>query len=145
MRSNSDSQLAIYEENQRSQWDWLGNSALEVSTDNSSATPRDAFLRQNSDESSDTVFEKLKSEVFALSRQAKMFEVELQTLHKQKRWQDLFREIACWKEERDALKGNLKYSLEQISSKRKVSFFLGYSLDPVRMGWVGSSEDWRVN
>ncbi|XP_057764421.1 uncharacterized protein LOC130985449 [Salvia miltiorrhiza] len=110
LRPNSDAQPAVYEEHQRSQWDWLGNSALEVSTDDSSGTPRDTFLRQNSDESSDIVIEKLKSEVVALSRQAEMSELELQTLRKQivkesKRGQDLFRELACLKEERDALKG----------------------------------------
>ncbi|XP_042067349.1 uncharacterized protein LOC121810663 [Salvia splendens] len=90
--------------------DWSGNSALEVSTDDSSGTPRDTFLRHNSDESSGIVIEKLKSEVAALSRQAEISELELQTLRKQivkesKRGQDLFREHACLKEERDALKG----------------------------------------
>lgn len=93
---------AIFEEHQRSHW--------ESSTDDSSSTPREAFLRQDSVESSDIVIEKLKSEVAALSRQAEMSELELQTLRKQivkesKRGQDLFRELACLKEERDSLKG----------------------------------------
>lgn len=98
------------EEQHRSQWEWLGNSCNEASTDDSSSTPRDAFLRQHLDESSDIVIEKLKSEVAALSRQSEMSELELQTLRKQivkesKRGQDLFRELACVKEERDVLKG----------------------------------------
>ncbi|KAH6818226.1 hypothetical protein C2S51_001829 [Perilla frutescens var. frutescens] len=110
LRSNSDAQPAVYEEHQRSQWDWLGNSAHEVSTDDSSGTPREAFLTQNLDESSDVVIEKLKSELAVSSRQAEMSELELQTLRKQivkesKRGQDLFKELACLKEERDALKG----------------------------------------
>lgn len=126
LRPNSDAQPAVCEEHQRSQWDWLGNSALEVSTDDSSGTPRDTFLRQNSDESSDIVIEKLKSEVAALSRQAEMSELELQTLRKQivkesKRGQDLFRELACLKEERDALRGEcdiLKASKRRIDEAR---------------------------
>lgn len=101
------------EEQQRSQWDWLGNSCNEVSTDDSSSTPRDAFLGQCLDESSDIVIEKLKSEVAALSRQSEMSELELQTLRKQivkesKKGQDLFREVVCLKEERDVLKGQLE-------------------------------------
>ncbi|KAL8543723.1 hypothetical protein ACS0TY_004329 [Phlomoides rotata] len=98
------------EEQHRSQWEWLGNSCHEASTDDSLSTPRDAFLRQHLDESSDIVIEKLKSEVAALSRQSEMSELELQTLRKQivkesKRGQDLFRELVCLKEERDVLKG----------------------------------------
>ncbi|KAG6428674.1 hypothetical protein SASPL_112927 [Salvia splendens] len=128
-RPNSDALPAVYEEHQRSQWDWLGSSALEVSTDGSSDTPRDTFLRQNSDESSDIVIEKLKSEVAALSRQAEMSELELQTLRKQivkesKRGQDLFRELACVREERDALKGEcgmLKASKSRDEGKNRTN------------------------
>ncbi|XP_047947015.1 myosin-11-like [Salvia hispanica] len=128
-RLNSDALPAVYEEHQRSQWDWLGSSALEVSTDDSSDTPRDTFLRQNSDESSDIVIEKLKSEVAALSRQAEMSELELQTLRKQivkesKRGQDLFRELACVREERDALKGEcgiLKASKSRDEGKNRTN------------------------
>ncbi|KAL3652655.1 hypothetical protein CASFOL_002336 [Castilleja foliolosa] len=82
---------------------WLRNLALEAaSTDDSLSTSRD-------DEPSDAV-EKLKSEVASLSRQAEMSELELQTLRKQivkesKRGHDLFKELVCLKEERDALKG----------------------------------------
>ncbi|KAL0393520.1 UNVERIFIED_CONTAM: hypothetical protein Slati_4318200 [Sesamum latifolium] len=107
---NSDAQTAVYEEHQRSHWGWLGNPALEASTDDSSSTPRETFLQQHLEEASDIVIEKLKSEVAALSRQAEISELELQTLRKQivkesKRGQDLYRELICLKEERDALKG----------------------------------------
>ncbi|XP_047944748.1 myosin-11-like [Salvia hispanica] len=126
LRPNSDTQPSVHEERERSQLDWSGNSALEVSTDDSSGTPRDTFLRQNSDESSGIVVEKLKSEVAALSRQAEISELELQALRKQivkesKRGQDLFRELACLKEERDALKGEcdmLKASRIRIDEAR---------------------------
>ncbi|KAL0408260.1 UNVERIFIED_CONTAM: hypothetical protein Sradi_1760400 [Sesamum radiatum] len=99
----------MFEEHRRS-WEWLANSALEASTDDSSSTPREAFLRQQSEEAPDIVIEKLKSDLAALSRQAELSELELQTLRKQivkesKRGQDLGREIVCLKEERDAFKG----------------------------------------
>ncbi|KAK4400766.1 hypothetical protein Sango_1182700 [Sesamum angolense] len=99
----------MLEEHRRS-WEWLANSALEASTDDSLSTPREAFLRQHSEEAPDIVIEKLKSDLAALSRQAELSELELQTLRKQivkesKRGQDLGREIVCLKEERDALKG----------------------------------------
>ncbi|KAL0329772.1 UNVERIFIED_CONTAM: hypothetical protein Sradi_4963900 [Sesamum radiatum] len=107
---NSDAQTAVYEEHQRSHWGWLGNPAPEASTDDSSSTPRETFLQQHLEEASDIVIEKLKSEVAALSRQAEISELELQTLRKQivkesKRGQDLYRELVCLKEERDSLKG----------------------------------------
>ncbi|KAL0448013.1 UNVERIFIED_CONTAM: hypothetical protein Slati_1929200 [Sesamum latifolium] len=99
----------MLEEHRRS-WEWLANSALEASTDDSSSTPREAFLMQQSEDAPDIVIEKLKSDLAALSRQAELSELELQTLRKQivkesKRGQDLGREIVCLKEERDALKG----------------------------------------
>ncbi|KAI3453695.1 hypothetical protein Pfo_010358 [Paulownia fortunei] len=109
----SDATTPIYIEHQRS-WEWLGNSALEASTDDSSSTPRETFLRQHSEEASDIVIEKLKSDLAALSRQAEISELELQALRKQivkesKRGQDLWREIVCLKEERDALKGECEH------------------------------------
>ncbi|KAK4422632.1 hypothetical protein Salat_1845700 [Sesamum alatum] len=99
----------IFGEHRRS-WEWLGSLALEASTDDSSSTPREAFLRQQSEEAPDIVIEKLKSELAASSRQVELSELELQTLRKQivkesKRGQDLGREVVCLKEERDALKG----------------------------------------
>ncbi|KAK4435305.1 hypothetical protein Salat_0693900 [Sesamum alatum] len=107
---NADAQTTVYEEHQRSHWGWLGNPALEASTDDSSSTPRETFLQQHLEEAPDVVIEKLKSEVAALSRQAEISELELQTLRKQivkesKKGQDLYRELVCLKEERDALKG----------------------------------------
>ncbi|XP_073042895.1 uncharacterized protein [Primulina eburnea] len=103
-----DGMKGIYEEHHRSQWDWIENSALEASTDDSSSTPREASLRQHSESSSDVV-ENLQSDVAALSRQAEMSELELQALRKQivkesKRGQDLSLEIVFLKEENSALK-----------------------------------------
>ncbi|CAA0842219.1 Myosin heavy chain-related protein [Striga hermonthica] len=95
--------------------EWLRNTALEAaSTDNDSlSTPREktfsGLQQMLSDEPSGVVVEKLKSEVAALSRQASMSDLELQTLRKQivkesKRGQDLFKEVVCLKKERDALR-----------------------------------------
>ncbi|CAA3025314.1 Hypothetical predicted protein [Olea europaea subsp. europaea] len=100
---------SMYDEHQTTQWECLGSSAFERSTDGASSTPRETILREHSQESSDIVIEKLKSELTALSRQAEMSELELQTLRKQivkenRRVQDLSREIASLKEERDVLK-----------------------------------------
>ncbi|EYU29739.1 hypothetical protein MIMGU_mgv1a000817mg [Erythranthe guttata] len=96
----------------------------ESSTDDSSITPRgEAFFRQElEDQSSDIVIDKLKSDISALSRQAEMSELELQTLRKQivkesKRGQDLFKELVCLKEERDSLKGEC----EKLRSKTKTN------------------------
>nr|GMD99081.1 myosin-7-like isoform X2 [Ipomoea batatas] len=72
--------VPVIQDNQKSQWEWLGGSALE-----------------------------LRSELTALARQADLSELELQTLRKQivkenKRAQDLSRETINLKEERDMLK-----------------------------------------
>ncbi|XP_073052010.1 uncharacterized protein [Primulina eburnea] len=106
--AKSDGMKGIYEVHHRSQWDWIGNSALEASTDDSSGTPRETSVRQHSESPLD-VIENLKTEVAALSRQAEMSELELQTLRKQivkesKRGQDLSREIVFLKEGNSALK-----------------------------------------
>lgn len=96
---------------QRSSWEWLGNSAVEASTDDSSSTPREGFLNQQSEvEAPDTLIERLKSDLAAVSRQAEMSDLEMQTLRRQivkesKRGQDLWREVVCLKEEREGLKG----------------------------------------
>ncbi|KAL6979599.1 hypothetical protein U1Q18_021254 [Sarracenia purpurea var. burkii] len=109
-KETSDLSTKIHEEHRRSQWEWLGGSAPEASTDDSSSSSRDALSRAKSEEEApDIVIEKLKTEIAALSRQAEMSELELQTLRKQivkegKRGQDLFREVVGLKEERDALK-----------------------------------------
>ncbi|GFP85142.1 hypothetical protein PHJA_000658000 [Phtheirospermum japonicum] len=83
-----------YTDHHRS-WDWLGNSALEAST--------------TDEESRDIVIEKLKFDVIALSRQAEISDLELQTLRKQivkesKRAQELMTENVCLKEECEHLK-----------------------------------------
>ncbi|KAL2544056.1 Myosin heavy chain-related protein [Forsythia ovata] len=104
-----DAPTAMYDENQTTQWECLGSSALEPSTDGTSSTPRETLLREHSQEALDIVIEKLKSDLAVLSRQAEMSELELQTLRKHivkenKRGQDLSRDIASLKEERDFLK-----------------------------------------
>lgn len=96
----SDLSTRIHEDHQTPQWEWMEGSTLEGSTDDSSSGLR----------------EKLKTELAALSRQAEVSELELQTLRKQivregKRGNDLFREVVGLKEERDAFKAeceNLK-------------------------------------
>ncbi|XP_075522807.1 LOW QUALITY PROTEIN: uncharacterized protein LOC142555672 [Primulina tabacum] len=127
--SKSDTPTEIYEQNQKLQWGWLGNAALEASTDDSSSTPRATFSRQPSEVASGILIENLKSEVTALSRKLEMSELELQTLRKQivkesKRGQDLSKEIACSKEENDSLKeecAKLRESLRHSNgSKNKI-------------------------
>ncbi|XP_051119716.1 uncharacterized protein LOC127243641 isoform X2 [Andrographis paniculata] len=90
----------------RSSWEWLGKSTPET------------FPGQQMEEESDMMIKKLQSEVTDLSRQAGMSELELQTLRKQivketKRSQDLSRELASLKEERDALKEELEAVLHR--------------------------------
>ncbi|XAR55056.1 hypothetical protein NMG60_11030435 [Bertholletia excelsa] len=87
----------------------LQRTTSEMSTDDSLSSSRDAFRGEKSEESSSIVIEKLKSELSALSRQAEVSELELQTLRKQivkesKRGQELFREVIGLKGERDLLK-----------------------------------------
>ncbi|XP_073055661.1 uncharacterized protein [Primulina eburnea] len=127
--SKSDTPTEIYEQNQKLQWEWLGNAALEASTDDSSSTPRATFSRQPSEVASGILIENLKSEITALSRKLEMSELELQTLRKQivkesKRGQDLSKEIACSKEENDSLKeecAKLRESLRHSNgSKNKI-------------------------
>lgn len=107
-RPTSDSSGVVYKDHQKS-WEWLGGMALEACTDDSSGTPRETLVRVVSEDAPDTVVEKLKYELTALSRQAEMSELELQTLRKQivkesKRGQDLSREIVKLKEERNIFK-----------------------------------------
>ncbi|XP_059642826.1 uncharacterized protein LOC132284715 isoform X2 [Cornus florida] len=108
-KPNSDISATIDEEHHGSQWEWSGGSAPEVSTDDSSSSPRDTLLPERSQEASDVTVEKLRTEVAVLARQAEVSELELQTLRKQivkesKRGQDLFKEVVSLKEERDVLK-----------------------------------------
>ncbi|KAI3727599.1 hypothetical protein L6452_16217 [Arctium lappa] len=108
--AHESSTTTISEEHQRSssQWDWLDGSTHELSTDDSS--PRETLLREISEEGSpDDIITKLKAELVVLARQADVSDLELQTLRKQivkegKKGQDLSREVANLKEERNALK-----------------------------------------
>lgn len=99
----------IYEEHQRSQWEWPASSDHGVSIDDSTNSPHNTLLRESSQQASDIETEKLKAELLVFARQADVSEMELQTLRKQivkesKRGQDLSREVVSLKEERDALK-----------------------------------------
>lgn len=109
------------EQHQRSsQWDWLDGSSHELSTDDSSM---ETLLREVSEEGSpEDVIKKLKGELVILSRQAEVSEMELQTLRKQvmkesKKGQDLSREVAVLKEERNELKDEC----EKMKVKAKVN------------------------
>lgn len=100
---------AIYEEHQGSQSEWSGASIPDVSTEDSSNSPREALMSERSDETSSILIEKLKNEVAVLARQSEVSELEMQTLRKNvmkdsKRGQDLLRELVSVKEERDAFK-----------------------------------------
>lgn len=117
-KPTNDASTTIYEEHQ---WEWLGGSAPEVSTDDSSNSPRETLLREMSQEGgSDNLVEKLKTELAVLARQASVSELELQTIRKQivkesKRGQDLSRELISVKEERDAFKNEC----EKLKASRK--------------------------
>ncbi|KAI3804314.1 hypothetical protein L1987_25762 [Smallanthus sonchifolius] len=93
-----------------SPWDWLNGSDPKLSTDDSSTST----LGETSEESSsDVMIQNLKVKVAALTREANVSELELQTLRKQivkemRRGQDLSREVATLKEERNALKDECK-------------------------------------
>lgn len=107
----SDLSTRIHEDHQTPRWEWMEGSTLAASMDDSSSG-----LIEKSEEASDITIEKLKTELAALSRQAEVSELELQTLRKQivregKRGNDLVREVVGLKEERDAFKAeceNLK-------------------------------------
>lgn len=110
----------VYEEHQRSQWEWSGGSDHGISTDDSTNSSHDTLPRERSQQASDIEIEKLKAELVALARQADVSELELQTLRKQivkesKRGQDLSKEIVGLKEERDALKSEC----EKLKAFRK--------------------------
>ncbi|CAN4077373.1 unnamed protein product [Withania somnifera] len=124
-----DASATVSEEIQ--QLEWLGSSALEVSTDGSSSTPREALLRLASEEASDIVIAKLKSELAAFARKVEVSDLELQTLRKHivkesKRGQELSKEVTSLRKERDTLKeerDKLKASqsrLNEAKSKDKL-------------------------
>lgn len=115
-----DSSIVIYKEHQGSQSEWSGGSAPDVSTDDSSSSPRETLLIETSQNTSDILIEKLKSELAVLARQSEVSELELLTLRKNivkesKRGQDLSRELASVKEERDAV----KEEFEKLKSLQK--------------------------
>ncbi|KAK3034593.1 hypothetical protein RJ639_033839 [Escallonia herrerae] len=130
---NPDASTTVYEEHQRAQWEWLGGSAPDASTDDSSSSPRETLLGERSQEAPDIVFDKLKTELAVLARQVEVSELELQTLRKQivkegKRGQDLSREIVRLKEERDAFKEEceklqaFQKRLDEAKIKNKLQF-----------------------
>lgn len=119
------------EESPDVQWEWMGGSAFDASTDASTGTPKEALLRLTSQEALDV--EKLKTELIAMARQADMTDLELQTLRKQivresKKGQDLSKEVASLKEERDALKEEcdkfkaLQRRIDETRSKDKLLY-----------------------
>ncbi|KAL8207801.1 hypothetical protein R6Q57_007213 [Mikania cordata] len=119
------SKPTIFEEHQKSsQWDWLDGSVHELSTDDSSIISlRETHLGEIIDEGSpDDVIKKLKGELVTLARQAEVSEMEIQTLRKQivkesKKGQDLSKDIAALKEERNVL----KEECEKMKVKVKVN------------------------
>ncbi|XP_047322144.1 myosin-2-like [Impatiens glandulifera] len=129
----------IQEERQVSQWEWLrGSSAPETSTDDSSNSPREIVSVETSQE---TIIEKLKVELADLSRQASIYELELQSLRKQvikecKKGQDISKEMDLLKEERDELKKELtqyksfRERLDQLKARDRLNFVEG---DPWNM------------
>ncbi|XP_044476208.1 myosin-11-like [Mangifera indica] len=107
-KPTENNQTTICEEHQRSQSEWSVSSDHGISTDDSTNGFQDTFLRERSQQVSDDEIEKLKSELAALTRQADLSELELQTLRKQivkesKRGHDLSREVVSLKEERHLL------------------------------------------
>ncbi|CAN4127401.1 unnamed protein product [Withania somnifera] len=123
-KQSSNVSTTVHDESPDVQWEWMGGSAFDASTDASAGTPKEALLRSTPEEASDV--EKLKTELIAMARQADMTDLELQTLRKQivresKRGQDLLKEVASLKEERDALKeecNNLKASQRRMDETR---------------------------
>uniref|UniRef100_M1AWD4 ATP binding protein n=1 Tax=Solanum tuberosum TaxID=4113 RepID=M1AWD4_SOLTU len=108
-KQNSNVSTTVHEESPDVQWEWMGGSAFEASTDASAGTPKDALLLTLTSHEDTDVVEKLKTDLIAMARQADMTDLELQTLRKQivresKRGMDLSKEVASLKEERDALK-----------------------------------------
>lgn len=134
-KTTSDVSNTSQEERTRSRWEWLGGPPHEISTDES--------ISENCEEGSNTIIEKLKVELTALSRQAELSDLELQTLRKQivkesKRGQDLLKEVVSLKEERDLFKEeceNLKAAqkhIDMVKVKDKLKFE-GGEWDPMAL------------
>ncbi|XP_010325416.1 uncharacterized protein [Solanum lycopersicum] len=118
-KQNSNVSTTVHEESPDVQWEWMGGSAFEASTDASAGTPKEALLLTLTSQEDSDVVEKLKTDLIAMARQADMTDLELQTLRKQivresKRGMDLSKEVTSLKEERDALKEECdKYKASQ--------------------------------
>ncbi|KAI3681945.1 hypothetical protein L2E82_50254 [Cichorium intybus] len=103
------------------QWDWLNGSNPKLSTDDSSTST----LGETSEEgSSDAIIQKLKAEVVTLTRQVDLSELELQTLRKQimkeiKKGNELSREVASLKEERNAYQNRTEEVKVKVKAKVK--------------------------
>lgn len=130
-------QVTAYQEDPGLQSEWSVASDHGVSTDDSTSSSQDIMGGERSQQAPDVI----------LARQAEMAELELQTLRKQivkerKRGQDLSKEVAGLKEERDALKvecENLKASQKRADLpkiKNKLQFEGG---DP----WAFLEELWQ--
>nr|XP_043607599.1 myosin-11-like [Erigeron canadensis] len=127
--SSTTTTTTIYEEQYQrsSQWDWLDGSAHESSTDDlSMISPQETLLREISEEGSpDDVIKKLKAELVTVARQAEVSEMELQTLRKQivkesKKGQELSREVAALKEERNEWKEECQKMKVKVNVNNKL-------------------------
>ncbi|KAK1419113.1 hypothetical protein QVD17_28271 [Tagetes erecta] len=102
------------------QWDWLNVSAPKLSKGASSTSTLEEIYEENC---SYTMIQDLKVKVAALTRQAEVSELELETLRKQimnemKKGRDISREVATLKEERNALKEKCeKLKSEEVNVK----------------------------
>lgn len=111
-----------FQDHQKTQWDLAIVPVNDSSTEYSMNSPRDFFPSLRSPMGLDDSVDILKADLVALSRRAEVSELELQTLRKQivkesKKGQDLLREIASLKEERNALKDEC----EKLKASRKRS------------------------
>ncbi|KAL8159055.1 hypothetical protein V2J09_000592 [Rumex salicifolius] len=104
---------SITHNKQRTQWNLLEAPGHGSTTDDSANSSNDTFPNGRSQFSLDHSTEKLKTYLVLLSRKAEMSDLELQTLRKQivkerKRGQELLKEVACLKVDRDDLKEECK-------------------------------------
>ncbi|XP_065858237.1 intracellular protein transport protein USO1-like isoform X2 [Euphorbia lathyris] len=133
-KATADASVTVYEgHHQQSQWEWSADSDHGISTDDSVHGSQGTLTLERSQGTSDVEIEKMKAEMVALARQAELSELELQTLRKQivkesKRGQDLLREIAGLKGERDSFKAEceklkaFQKRVEDAKSKNRSHF-----------------------
>ncbi|KAF8027400.1 hypothetical protein BT93_E0335 [Corymbia citriodora subsp. variegata] len=110
----ADESARAQQEHQRSKWEWPLNLDGNLSTDDSKIKFQNVQTSEGPELASHNEVERLKAELFALARQADVWELELQTLRKQivketKRAQRLSKENVRLKEERN--------SLQEVSEK----------------------------